>query len=307
MKLLSVILPVFALVLIGWAARRRELIESAAFHGLREIVFFLAMPALLFSAIEKAPPFDLVGVTSSYFAAALTIFAVAVAVARLLRLPLARAATLALDSAYGNTVLVGIPITVAALGQDALPPMLAIIALHSAILLPLAGVLVEMDLAGPRRRRPAAILAGTLARTLRNPIIMSILAALLWRASRLPVPEPLGALLGLLGSAATPLALICLGGVLPPLDALALGAETIIGTGLKLVALPALVWAIGRGADLPALSLKVAILVGGMPTGANAFLVAHRREDLAEASAAIVTATTLLSPISLSILLQLIA
>lgn len=51
----------------------------------------------------------------------------------------------------------------------------------------------------------------------------------------------------------------------------------------------------------------VAIVVGGMPTGANAFLLAHRNEDLAEAPAAVVTATTLLSPISLYILLQLIA
>ena len=305
MKLLSVILPVFALVLIGWAARRRKLMTPPAFHGLREIVFFLAMPALLFSAIEKAPPFDLVGVTSVYFAAALTVFAFAFAVGR--GLPAAgEAAMLALDSAYGNTVLIGIPITVAALGQDALPPMLAIIALHSAILLPLAGVLVAMDVAGAQRRRPAEILASTLARTLRNPIIMSILVALLWRAARLPVPEPLSELLRLLGAAATPLALICLGGVLPPLGALAPGVETIIGTALKLTALPALVWAIGRGADLPALSLKVAVLVGAMPTGANAFLLAHRNEELAEASAAVVTTTTLLSPISLSILLQLI-
>jgi hypothetical protein len=103
----------------------------------------------------------------------------------------------------------GIPIIVAALGQDALPPLLGpIIALHSAILLPLAGVLVEMDVVGSGRRRPLAILSATPARTLRNPIIMSILVATLWRVSRLPVPAPLDELLRLLGSAATPLALI---------------------------------------------------------------------------------------------------
>ena len=200
---------------------------------------------------------------------------------------------LGLNSSYGNTVLMGIPIIVAALGEDALPPLLAIIALHSAILLPLAGVLVEMDVIGSQRRRPLAILATTLARTLRNPIIMSILVASLWRVSRLPVPEPLSELLRLLGSAATPLALICLGGALPSLGALAPDAGAIIGTVLKLAGLPALVWTIGRYAHLPDLPLKVAILVGGMPTGANAFLLAHRDESLSEVSAAIVMATTL--------------
>ena len=306
MKLLTLILPVFALIAIGWSARRLRLLKPSALRGLRDLVFFLAMPALLFSAIEKAPPFDLVSVTSVYFAAILSIFAFAFAVARLMRAPLAKAAMLGLNSSYGNTVLMGIPIIVAALGGDALPPLLAIIALHSAILLPLAGVLVEMDVVGSQRRRPIAILAATLARTLRNPIIMSILVATLWRVSRLPVPAPLDELLRLLGSAATPLALICLGGVLPSLGALAPDAGALIGTVLKLVGLPALVWAIGRYAHLPDLPLKVAILVGGMPTGANAFLLARRDEGLAGASAAIVMATTLLSAISLAGWLQVV-
>jgi predicted permease len=306
MKLLTVILPVFALVFIGWTAQRLRLMEPSALRGLRDLVFFLAMPALLFSAIETAPPFDLVSVISVYFAAALSIFAFAFVVARLLGMSLAKAAMLSLNSSYGNTVLMGIPIIVAALGEDALPPLLAIIALHSAILLPLAGVLVEMDAAGSGRRRPLAILAATLGRTLRNPIIMSILVATLWRVSRLPVPAPLDELLRLLGSAATPLALICLGGVLPSLGALAPDAGALIGTVLKLVGLPALVWAIGRYAHLPDLPLKVAILVGGMPTGANAFLLARRDEGLAGASAAIVMATTLLSAISLAGWLQVV-
>ena len=37
----------------------------------------------------------------------------------------------------------------------------------------------------------------------------------------------------------------------------------------------------------------------------RSFLIAHRDEELAEASAAVVTATTLLSPLSLSLLLQM--
>jgi len=75
---------------------------------------------------------------------------------------------------------------------------------------------------------------------------MSILVTTLWRVSRLPVPEPLDELPRLLRSAATPLALICLGGTLPSLGALAPDAGAIIGTTLKLAGLPALVRTIGR-------------------------------------------------------------
>jgi len=286
MKLVSVILPVFALVLIGWIGRVRQLLSPAAFQGLRDVVFFLAMPALLFSAIVNAPPFDLVAVTSVYFTASLSIFACGFAFARLLRCPLATAAMLGLNSAYGNTVMVGIPVIVAALGPEALPSLLAIVALHSAILLPLASALVEMDRGG---RRSWTAMAGAVAAALRNPIIVSIFVAFLWRAAHLSLPDPVGELLRLLSAASTPLALICLGGSLPPLNARALDAEA------------------GRLAHLQGLPLTVAILLGAMPTGANAFLLARHDERLAEVSAATVVVTTLLSPLTLSALLQLVA
>ena len=305
MSLVTVILPVFALIAIGLVARQRRLLEPSAFRGLTDVVFFLAMPALLFGAIVQGPSFDLVDIASVYFAACLAIFAFGLTLGRLLKFPLPRAAMLGLNASYGNTVMLGIPIIVAALGAEALPPLLAIIALHSAIMLPLAGTLVEIGTTG--QKRPRAIVAGALNRTLRNPIIMSIVAAFLWRALHLPLPGPLHELLRLLGAAGIPLALICLGGSLRAPKAGALGMDMVIGTVLKLAAMPALVWVIGRWAGLPALPLTVAIVTAGMPTGANAFLLARRADDLLEISAATVVATTLLSLLTLYGLLHMLA
>jgi malonate transporter len=276
--LFSLVLPVFALILIGLAARRRNLLDAAAFRSLTDAVFFIAMPALLFGAVVQGSSFDLVRVASVYFVACLTVFALGAILPRLLRFPLAQAAMLGLNASYGNTVMMGIPITVATLGPEALPPLLAIIALHPAILLTLAGVLMEIGVTA--QRPPLAIVTSTLTGTLRNPVIMSIVVAYLWRALELPVPPPLRELLRLLGAAAVPFALICLGGTLPPLHARAIGTEAVIGSVLKLVLLPGLVWAVGRWADLPPLVLTVAVLTGGMPTGASAFLLARRSEQL---------------------------
>lgn len=304
MTLLTIILPVFALIAIGLIARQRQLLDAAAFRGLTDVVFFLAMPALLFGAIVQGPSFDLIGIASVYFAACLVIFALGLALGRLLKFPLPRAAMLGLNASYGNTVMMGIPIIVAALGAEALPPLLGIIALHSAILLPLAGTLVEIGTTG--QKRPLAIVTGALNGVLRNPIIMAILVAFLWRAFQLPLPGPLREFLHLLGAAGIPLALICLGGSLPAPKAGALGMDTVIGTVLKLAALPALVWAIGHWVGLPTLPLTVAIVTAGMPTGANAFLLARRANDLLEISAATVVVTTLLSLLSLYLLLHLL-
>lgn len=301
MSLLTIILPVFATIGIGIAARRLSFLDAAAFRGLTDVVFYIAMPCLLFGTIVQSPAFDLVGIAAVYFAACLIVFAVAVLLGRLFGVPLTNAAMLGLNSSYGNTVMMGIPVVVAAFGPQGLAPLLAIIALHSAILLPLAGVLIEIGSTGAQT--PVAIVWGAIKGMFRNPVIMSILVAFVWRALAIPVPDAMHGFLKLMGGAGTPLALICLGGTLPRLNARAINVETVIGTVLKIAALPTLVWIIGSAMQLPKLPLAVAVLTGGMPTGANAFLLARRDEKLLEMSAATVVATTALSVVTLSVLL----
>jgi predicted permease len=304
MTLFTIVAPIFALILIGRFSNIVGLLDPPALRGLTDFVFFFAMPALLFGSIAEGPPFDILGVAGVYFSACLLIFGLGFAAARLLRLPQANAAMLGLNASYGNTVMMGIPIVAAAFGDEALPPLLAIIALHSAILLPLAGTLIELGIAG--RGRALDILRGTLLGALRNPIIVSIVVGFLWRAVDLPVPAPLHVLLHMLGAAGPPLALACLGASLPGLTRAAVGAEAAIGTVLKIAALPALIWGIGRLAHLAPLPLAVATLTGGMPTGANAFLLARRAETLLRISASTVLITTVLSLFTLSAMLALL-
>jgi predicted permease len=302
---LPVVFPIFAIVVAGWMARRLRVVEPSAFRALRDVVFYLTMPAFLFSSIAQGPAVDIFGVATVYFAACLLVFGLALVAARAIGLPLPRAAMLGLNSSYGNTVMIGIPVAVSALGADALPPLLAIIALHSAILLPVAGILMEAE-AGEERRGPVAIVRGILGGTLRNPIIMAIPLAFLWRAGGLPLPGPIEELLRMLGAAATPLALLCLGGTLPALNLRALGVETALALLLKLAVLPSLVWALAIWLQLPPLPLAVAVLTAAMPTGANAFLLAHRNDELIEVSAGTVLTSTILSVITVSVLLKLV-
>lgn len=303
---LAIVFPIFAIVLVGWLARHFRVVDASAFRALRDVVFYLTMPAFLFSSILNGPPFDFLGVSTVYFGACLAIFGLALGLARALGMPIARAAMLGLNSSYGNTVMIGIPVAVSALGAEALPPLLAIVALHSAILLPLAGVLMEAEVEGAARRGPFRVAVGTLTGALRNPIILAIILAFLWRGFGLPLPGPLTELLRMLGAAATPLALLCLGGTLPALNLRVLGAETLIATVLKLFVLPVLVWGLGTWMHLSPLPLAAAILTAAMPTGANAFLLAHRNDELIEVSAGTVLVSTMISVLTISALLKLI-
>jgi hypothetical protein len=79
--------------------------------------------------------------------------------------------------------------------------------------------------------------------------------------------------------------------------------QTSVTVVLKLLALPLLVWAISTAMGLSELEVAVATVAAGLPTGANAFLLARRYAVGTEASGASVLASTLLSVLTLTVLL----
>ena len=162
---------------------------------------------------------------------------------------LAQAGVAGLNACYGNTVMLGVPLVTAAFGAEGVGIMLPVIALHSMLLLPMATVLIEADglgKGGAGTRNPVRVLAATLPSVVRNPIILSLAAALLWRALAVPEPVALHRLLAMLGAGAPALALFGLGASLPDFAAQGSVRETGVAAVLKLVVQPLL--DVGAGA-----------------------------------------------------------
>jgi malonate transporter len=300
--LFGIIGPVFALVMMGRLTVRYRLMDTRGLRGLNDFVFYAALPCLLFGSVAEAPQVSLVGVAAAYVIASMIVYLLAMLLGRLLLgARLAQGAMIGLNAAYGNTVMMGIPIVIASFGTRALAPLFAIITVHSAILLPLATVLIEIGSSGRSDVRSVARV--TWRGVVRNPVILSIFLALLWRISGLAVPKALHGLLTMLGGAGPPLALFCLGASLPSLLGRGTLAEGVLSSILKLLVLPGLVWLLDLAIGVSGVDLAVSVLAAGMPTGANAFLLARRAGTLIEASAATVVLTTVLSLCSLSALL----
>ena len=298
----GIIAPVFILILLGAGARAWRLLDTAGMRGLNDLTFYLAIPALLFGAVVEAPALRVFDVALLYFAGCLAVFAAAVLLARrVLGAGLAQASVIGLNSCYGNTVMLGIPIVSAAFGPEGLATVLPVIALHSILLLPLATALIEAD--GKAGLGPLGLLRQILPGMLRNPIIAALLLAMAWRGLGVPVPLPLHRLLAMLGGAGPTLALFTLGAGLPDFAAQGSAREAGLATVLKLVVLPAMVWGLAHLAGLGPMPTAVAVLTAGTPTGANAFFLARRTGTLAAASAGTVVVSTALSVLTLSAIL----
>jgi len=269
---------------------------------MNDFVFYLAMPCLLFRSVADAPPLRLLDVAGSFIVGAVLLFAVAAIIARkIFGVRLANASVFALNCVFGNTVMLGIPIIDAAYGPTGVANLLAVVAFHSGLLLPLATVLIEADAADGRG--PWQVIRATVPGLLRNPVVMTILLAFAWRATGLGFVAPATRFLTLLGSAGPPLALFCLGATLPKPNSWTDMKDVAAASLLKLVAMPALVALLAHLAGVTGVAFAVVVITAGMPTGANAFMLARRFGTLMEASASTVVVSTGLSLLTLTVLL----
>lgn len=309
-QLLGLVAPVFVLIAIGWFSVQRRWMDPGGIKGLTDFAFFGALPALLFGSIAGAPPLHLAHVAGSFLIGAIGIYLVAVVAGRLLlRQNLADASMFGLTGVYGNVVMMGIPVIQAAYGATGVANLLAVVAFHSATLLPLATVLIEIG----QGKKPgfAATLLAVVRGLFTNPIVVSVFVAMIWRGADLPIPGPLHVFLRLLGGAAVPASLFCLGASLPHPKALRRhlatnGVALVSAVVTKLLVMPAVVAAIAWAMGLSGVAFATVVLAAAMPTGANAFLLARRMNTNAENTAAAALLSTVLFIVTLTVLLALL-
>lgn len=300
----SLVAPIFAIIVMGRASIWLRIPDPAGLAALNGFAFWVALPALLFGSVAEIATSGWLDIAGIYLAAAILMYCAALLAGYLtLGGSLDRNATFALNATYGNVIFLGTPVVSAVFGAKGVALILPIIAFHSGILLPIAAILIEV---GTRRQGGVGVVIKNTALALcRNPIIISIALGFIWRAAGISIPIPLKQLLTLLGSAAAPLALFCLGASIPPLaSGSPVMREAVFATMLKLVGLPVLVGVMARMAGLSGLPWTIAVVTAAMPTGANAFLLARKATAFAEASAATVVVATSISILTITGLLD---
>ena len=301
-EILSLLVPVFAIIALGWAAVIYGLLDALAVKSLNDFALWVALPALLFRSVAESKSLHLMDVSAVYFASCLLVYISAGVVARsLLGRPFGEAAVFALNATYGNIIYLGTPIISVTFGPPGVVVLVGIIVLHSGILLPLTSILLELSEHNGKEIR--AVFGNTAKGLLRNPIMMSILLGLVWHEFAIPTPAGVYAFLSILGSAATPLALFCVGASLPHLGRDRLPQAAILPILVKLFILPSVVAGMAIAAGITGLPLAVAIIAAAMPTGANALLLSRRVVGFGHTSASTVMATTVISVATLATLI----
>lgn len=289
------IAPVFALILMGYGLRRGG-IPSTEFWNLNDrLVYWVLMPALFFAKISAA---DLSGGLGDYAVLLYAGFFSAILCGWLFgrRFAPPQASSLLQGSARFNT-FIGLAIAEALFGT----PGLQIAVLGSALLVPVVNVTVVTIMARQLGGGGKSIVLGLV----KNPLILSIVAGALFNFAGLNEVPVLHEIARILGDAALPIMLLCVGANLK-LRGLS-GSVVIIGLSMvgKLLINPlAVILAAWVLAPDP-LTFQVALIFAALPVGVASYTLAREMRGDASLMAAMITTQTLLSFLTLPVTLMI--
>jgi len=305
--ILEAVLPLFALILAGYLAGRRQLLGKTATDVLNGFVVWMALPALLFQAMAqiswnelRQPGF----IAASAIAMAL-VFIVSFLADRKEKRRLADASIASLAAAYGNAGYMGIPLCIMVLGEASLPAVIVITLLTACVLFAFSIILVELDL--QRSTTLGATLRKVGVSVARNPLVCAPVAGLVVSGLGWTLPSPVVQFTTLLGAAASPCALVTIGLFLSQGSTTRHRGTVWRIVSLKLLVHPLLAFILVTWVfDVPPMWASAAILLAALPVGTGPFMVAklYDREPAVTSEATLLS--TVLSVVTVSILVGLL-
>lgn len=297
---LTIALPVFAVIAAGALAGRLSLLTASDGGALTKFVFRIAMPAALFGLTAgNAPPGPAdAALAGAYFAAAALSMSLAYGAGRVLfSLPAREAGAHAFASTLGNAVFLGLPIV---LNIEGWARPYVVLMLVEGIVVIAAGA----ALMAPRKEGERRSIFSLLGGPARNPLVVAALAGFLASLAGPDLPEPAAAFFDLLGRAAGPTALFALGLFLATRERAPVGAKAgrVGAVALsKLVVLPGLAFAAAHLAGVADADYRGALaLFVLVPSGVGTFIMAAQYKVYETETAAAVLVTTLLSVLTVS-------
>lgn len=299
MVFLNVVLPVFLIIALGYAIRRIHFVDKSFLDKISHLAYYLAVPALLVWKIGTSS-FDLnfnpALILASYIAVVISALA-AYVVARLLRLPPREVGSFTQGSFWGNLTYIGLPILLAAYGEQGLQRGGMLIGFLSPLVNAGAVLALTVPLQGKLDWKSVVYLRNAV---IANPVILSCMAGLLLSKFQVPFPVFAVNFLRFLSDLALPLALLAMGGSLSFEKIRKDYKATAFACLIKLVLIVLLGWFIYKGLGITGLDFKVGIILLACPTAFSSYLFSTRLGADKSLMSSDIMVSTLLSMATLS-------
>ena len=293
--------PIFLLIALGWLLRVRGFLGASFWPGAERLVYWVLFPPLLLLTTAGS---DLTGLRTLPIALALTATILLTAALAFLargRLGIDGASfTSVFQGAIRNNTYVGLAGAASLYGEAGLAAM-GILVFVVVTLVNVLSVVVLLSHRG-RAMRPGDLLVSVAT----NPLILACVGGFALNATGLGLPNPVSAMLDILGSAALTLGLLCVGA---GLELGRLGRNPpalVVANTLKLVVMPVATWGFCRLLGVEGVTAATAVLFTAAPVSASSYVLARQLGGDASLMAGLITLSTILAAITMPLALALL-
>ncbi|MEX1036784.1 MAG: AEC family transporter [Sneathiella sp.] len=307
-EIAGLVFPLFGLILLGYLAARITRQPAEAMGWLNTFIIYVALPCLFFKLLSKTPieklaswEFITTNITTTF-----VIFLMVYAIARLLaRATMPEATIQGLAGAYGNIGYMGPGIAILTFGEEAAVPLALIFCFENILHFTIAPTM--MALSGGKERHVARLMLEIARKVFLHPFIIATIVGVAAAIVEFTPPLPVARLIDYLAQAAAPCALFAMGVTLALRPLKRVPPELGFIVPFNLVVHPMLMYlSLSFFGDFDPVWVTTAVLLAGLPTATNVFVIAQQYGVWVERASATVLVTTSLSVLTVTLLLYAI-
>ncbi|MBF0303139.1 MAG: AEC family transporter [Desulfamplus sp.] len=309
MRIVATIIPIFMIIFIGWFIKKRDFMPPAFLMPANKIVYYIAIPAMIFSAVAKASFHDEFNIKILLITFA-SLFFVAISawlITAFSGIPENVKGTFIQSSFHGNFGYIGLAVVFYYLGDSGFANA-SIFAGFIMILQNILAVAVLQCYSGKgNNKRKRDTLKSNLKAIVRHPIILSAIVGIIFSLSEIQLPMILDRTLSILSGMALPLALLLIGATISFNVIRSYILQIVEISVFKLILMPAVGVLLFRLFSIPSSEYLPALILLASPTATMVYVMAQEMDGEPDFAVGALSACTMLSAVSFTIWLNILS
>lgn len=302
-NILEALIPIFLLILLGYGFKRIKFPDDAFWPYADKFTYYVLFPSLLVYKLSTANLSDIDGfayVSSALIA--LVIVSLALMLFNKMALFEGKAFTSIFQGATRFNTYVFLALVDALFGDGGL----VLAAFLITFLIPIINILCISIFSLYAASSKITVMSFTKS-IVKNPLIVACVLGGAINFFGVNLTTPVLKTLSVLSSAALPLGLLSVGVGLHLSHIKEAKMELLTSMFFKLAIFPAVIFFVAKAMGVEGLALSVLVVFGAMPTASSAYILARELGGDLKLMSSIVTLETIVSIVTLSVLLQVIA
>ena len=295
---LNATIPIFLTLMLGLFFRKIGLFDDTFVSRLNKFVFNAALPALLFLDIAKSDFYSVWNTKFVLFCFFVTLISIGISTGLSYLLKPRNIQGEFIQASYrSSAAILGIAIIQNLYGNAGMAPLMII---GSVPLYNIMAVVVLSFFKPGQKGMDKALIKKTLIGIITNPIIIGIVAGLLWSALKLPMPVILHKAVSSIGGVATPMGLMAMGATFDIKKAFGKIKPTVIAAFIKLVGFVAVFMPLAVAIGFRREKLIAILVMLGSATTVSSYVMAKNMGHEGVVSSSVVMLTTMCSAFTLT-------